>query len=126
MRLESSLLSAQQRISVLEEQLRDFRAVSEEALVSRDRTIAQMAEQTAPQVQTIYVDRPVPPAPLEERIRRLEAENQRLTRLNAEYYESVVQLHQLQLDKARNTPPPVPVEQGNSPQQRLRRKLLGN
>ena len=30
-RLESSLLSAQQRISVLEEQLRDFRAVSEEA-----------------------------------------------------------------------------------------------
>ena len=72
-RLESSLLSAQQRISVLEEQLRDFRAVSEEALVSRDRTIAQMAEQTAPQVQTIYVDRPVPPAPLEERIRRLEA-----------------------------------------------------
>ena len=32
-RLESSLLSAQQRISVLEEQLRDFRAVSEEALV---------------------------------------------------------------------------------------------
>ena len=65
-RLESSLHSAQQRISVLEEQLRDFRAVSEEALVSRDRTIAQMAEQTAPQVQTIYVDRPVPPAPLEE------------------------------------------------------------
>ena len=30
-RLESSLLSAQQRISVLEEQLRDFRGVSEEA-----------------------------------------------------------------------------------------------
>ena len=125
-RLESSLLSAQQRISVLEEQLRDFRNASEEALVARDRTIAQMAEQTAPEVQTIYVDRPVPPAPLEERIRRLEAENQRLARLNAEYYESVVQLHQLQLDKARNTPPPVTVEQGNSPQQRLRRKLLGN
>ena len=125
-RLEASLLDAQTRIVTLENQLRDYQSAAEEALISRDRTIAQMAEQNAPEIQKIYIDRPVPPAPLEARIKRLEAENIRLTSLNAEYYKSVVKLHQLQLDKARNTPPPVTVEQGNSPQQRLRRKLLGN
>ncbi len=125
-RLEASLLNAQARIVTLETQLRDYQAAAEEALLSRDRTIAQMAEQNTPEIQKIYIDRPVPPAPLKARIQRLEAENIRLTSLNAEYYKSVVKIHQLQLDKARNTPPSVTVEQGNSPHQRLRRKLLGN
>jgi len=125
-RLESSLLDAQTRIVTLEARLRDYQAAAEEALISRDRTISQMAEQNAPEIQTVFVDRPVPPAPLKARIKRLEEENLRLKNLNADYYKSVVKLHQLQLDKARNTPPPVTVEQGNSPQQRLRRKLIGN
>ena len=125
-RLETSLLNAQSRIAVLEGQLDDFRRAAEEALMSRDRTIAQLTEQTAPEVQTIYVDKPVPPAALQARVKRLEAENIRLLDLNAEYYKSVVQLHQLQLDKARTTSQDLPVEQGNSPKQRLIRKLIGN
>ena len=66
--------------------------------------IAQLQEQNEPIVKTVYLDKPVPPAALQERIKRLEQENLRLVDLNAEYYKSVVQLHQLQLDKARNTP----------------------
>jgi hypothetical protein len=62
---------------------------------------------------------------LYERINRLEQENIRLLELNAEYYKSVVDLYQLQLDKARNSPQALPVGSVSSPQKRLLRKLLG-
>ena len=51
-RLEASLLDAQTRIVTLEAQLRDYQAAAEEALISCDRTIAQMAEQNAPEILT--------------------------------------------------------------------------
>ena len=124
-RLEDDLVASQVRIDNLESQLRELQQASEEALISRDRAIARLTEENAPSVQTIYVDRPIPPKPLEERIKRLEAENIRLSELNEEYYKSVVELHQLQLDKARITPQIQPVDQGSSPKQRLLRKLIG-
>ena len=124
--LEASLVAALAKIRTLETQFRELQNTSEAALVSRDRTIARLSEANAPSVQTIYVDRPVPPELLNERLKRLEAENIRLSELNQEYYKSVVQLHQLQLDKARITPQILPVDQGGSTKQRLLRKLIGN
>lgn len=125
-KLGLSLERAEQKILVLEQRLRDWQIASEEALIQRDQAIARLSEEKAPRTRTVYVDRPVPPEPLMRRIQRLEAENKRLTELNEEYHKSVVKLHQLQLDKARNLPPSTPVVEGNSPQQRLRRKLVGN
>lgn len=125
-KLAVNLEKAEQRILLLEQRLRDWQVASEEALIQRDQTIAKLSAEKAPEVRTVYVDRPVPPEPLKERIQRLEAENQRLTELNKEYHKSVVKLHQLQLDKAPNLPPSAPSVESNSPKQRLRRKLVGN
>ena len=124
-RLQGELAVSEAKIKVLQDQLRDWQNASEEALAERDKTIAQLLEANAPEVRTIYVDRPVPPEPLVERIRRLEIENMRLTLLNDEYYKSVVKLHQLQLDKARISQQVQPVEHADTNKQRLLRKLIG-
>jgi|TARA_Y100000289_G_scaffold64494_1_gene76466 hypothetical protein len=123
--LENRLSQAQERVSDLENELSAYRRSTDLVLSERDKTIAQLHEQNAPVVKTVYLDKPVPPKALHERIQRLEQENKRLIELNAEYYKSVVELYQLQLDKARNTPPALPAESTSSPQQRLLRKLLG-
>ena len=123
--LEVQLEQAQARIDQLESELRGYRNSTDAVLADRDELIAQLQEQNEPIVKTVYLDKPVPPAALQERIKRLEQENLRLIDLNAEYYKSVVQLHQLQLDKARNTPQEPSVDTSSSPQQRLLRKILG-
>ena len=123
--LAEKLAQAEARVYQLESELRAFKRTADLVLSDRDETIAQLHEQNAPVVKTVYLDKPVPPKALHERIKRLEQENLRLVELNAEYYKSVVELYQLQLDKARNTPPALPAESTSSPQQRLLRKLLG-
>ena len=123
--LEAKLDSAERRVHQLEDELRAYKRTADAVLSDRDEVIAQLQEQNVPTVKTVYLDKPVPPAALNERIKRLERENQRLIDLNAQYYKSVVELHQLQLDKARNSPQAPPVEANSSPQKRLLRKLLG-
>ena len=123
--LGTDLKTAQDRIQQLEAQLRIQEQNSEAALATRDEVIAQLQERNEPVTKTVYIDKPVLPAALQERIKILEQENQRLTDLNAEYYKSVVRLHQLQLEKARNTSQEPSVDTSNSPQQRLLRKILG-
>lgn len=123
--LESQLTQAQSRVSALEDELRAFKRTTDLVLSDRDKTIALLHEQNAPVVRTVYLDKPVPPQALKERIERLEKENLRLIELNAEYYKSVVDLYQLQLDKARNSQQELPVEAQSSPHKRLLRKLLG-
>ena len=123
--LTSQLTAAELRVKQLEDELRAYRRTADLILSDRDETIAQLQEQNAPVVRTVYRDKPVPPEALHERIKRLEQENIRLVELNSEYYKSVVELYQLQLDKARNSPQAQPVDANSSPQQRLLRKLLG-
>lgn len=97
----------------------------EVALNVKDQYIAELSEQSEPQVKTVYQRIPVPPEPLQERIRTLEQENQRLKDLNADYYKSVLELHQLKLDRAQSAQFPDPItEVSGSPQQRLINKLL--
>ena len=123
--LNTQLATAQARIDQLEAEMRNYKSTTDSVLSKRDQTIAQLQETLVPEVQTVYVDRPVPPELLEERVKRLEQENIRLSEVNAEYYKSVVELHQLKLDRAHNTTQ-APVEGADSsPQKRLLRKLLG-
>ena len=123
--LSARLNEAQNRLEQLESEMRIYRKTTDTVLSERDQTIAQLSESLKPEVRTVYVDKPVPPELLEERIKRLEQENLRLLELNAEYYKSVVELHQLKLDRAHNTTQ-APVEGADSsPQKRLLRKLLG-
>ena len=124
-KLSSQLLQSELEVDRLKRELAKFKSATNAVLSDRDKTIAQLSEQSAPIVKTVYRETPVPPEPLQRRILFLEQENQRLANLNAQYYKSVVELHQLQLDKAQSTPIQSPVEFSNSPQQRLLRKLLG-
>jgi len=123
--LRSQLAAAELRVKQLEDELRAYQRTTDLVLSDRDETISQLQEQTAPVVRTVYRDKPVPPEALYERLKRLEQENMRLVELNSEYYKSVVELYQLQLDKARSGLQEQPVDQNSSPQQRLLRKLLG-
>ena len=123
--LAAKLSEAEKRVHQLEDELREFKKTADIVLADRDEAIAQLSEKNAPVVKTVYLDKPVPPKALHDRIHRLEQENLRLIELNSEYYKSVVDLYQLQLDKARNSPQVLPVEDQSSPQKRLLRKLLG-
>ena len=123
--LSSKLADAERRVHQLEDELRAYKRTADLVLSDRDEMIAQLHEQNEPIVKTVYLDKPVPPEALIKRIKRLERENLRLLDLNAEYYKSVVELHQLQLDKARNSPQAPLVEANSTPQKRLLRKLLG-
>jgi len=123
--LSNRLMKSELEVERLKAELDSYRSTTDAVLNDRDEMIAQLSEQSAPIVKTVYLDKPVPPEPLRNRITFLEQENKRLADLNAQYYKSVVQLHQLQLDKAQSAPKQSPVELGNSPQSRLLRKLLG-
>jgi len=123
--LSTDLVEANLRIKNLQDELRSYKKTSELVLSQRDQTIAQLSEFSEPVINTVYLDKPVPPAALQSRVYHLENEIQRLLELNAEYYKSVVQLHQLQLDKARTTPEEPQLGATNTPQSRLLRKLLG-
>lgn len=124
-KLQNELSVSELRVKQLEDELRAYQRTADLVLSDRDETISQLQEQNAPVVKTVYLDKPVPPEALYERLKRLEQENIRLVELNSEYYKSVVELYQLQLDKARTGPQEQPVDQDSSPHQRLLRKLLG-
>tara|TARA_B100000405_G_scaffold295845_1_gene250227 strand:- start:1708 stop:2457 length:750 start_codon:yes stop_codon:yes gene_type:complete len=123
--LTVSLDEANTRIAELTNNLNEIKRSTEIAMSTRDQQIQQLSEQQEPIIKTVYESVPVPSEPLQERIETLERENKRLTDLNAEYYKSVVKLHEIQLDKARETPQGASVSTDNSPQQRLLGKLFG-
>jgi hypothetical protein len=123
--LSTDLVEANLRIKQLQDQLRGYKRTSDYVLAQRDQTIAQLSEVSQPVTNTVYLEKPVPPEALQSRVYHLESELKRLLELNAEYYKSVVQLHQLQLDKASSSPEEPPLGVSNSPQSRLLRKLLG-
>jgi len=125
LKLSADLSDAKLQIKQLQDELRGYKRTADYVLSQRDKTIAQLSDQSAPEIRTVYLDKPVPPAALQARVLRLEAENQRLLDLNVEYYKSVVQLHQLQLDKARTNPEEPQLGVTNTPKSRLLRKLLG-
>ena len=123
--LSTDLVEANLKIKQLQDELRGYKKTSELVLAQRDQTIAQLSEFSEPVINTVYLEKPVPPAALQSRVYRLESEIKRLLELNAQYYKSVVQLHQLQLDKARTNPEEPQLGVTNTPQSRLLRKLLG-
>jgi len=123
--ITSQLEAAEARVKQLEEELQSFRRSTDIALRGRDATIAQLNEQNTPEIKTVYLEKPVPPKALHDRIKRLEQENKRLIELNAEYYKSVVDLHQLKLNRAQSLPSPGPITTPeDSPRQRLINKLI--
>jgi len=123
--ITSQLEAAEARVKQLEEELQSFRRSTDIALRGRDATIAQLNEQNTPEIKTVYLEKPVPPKALHDRIKRLEQENQRLIELNAEYYKSVVDLHQLKLNRAQSLPSPGPIiTPEDTPRQRLINKLI--
>ena len=123
--LSTDLDQANLKIKHLQDELLGYKKTSELVLAQRDQTIAQLSEFSEPVINTVYLEKPVPPAALQSRVYRLESEIKRLLELNAQYYKSVVQLHQLQLDKARTNPEEPQLGDTNTPQSRLLRKLLG-
>lgn len=123
---DKQLRDLQQREYSLRQELDQFKQTSETLLTESNRQLSALKEQ-APQaeVKTIIKKVPVPPAPLEDRIKRLEEENSRLHNLNDQYYQAFVELHQLKLERAQSVELPDPViEVPGTPQQRLIQKLL--
>ena len=137
-RLSTELAVALQQSSELQEQLNQskleykrlqdkfeaYKQSVDSALVDRDQVIQSLQETSEPEVRTVYKEVSVPSAPLKSRIVYLEAELNRLNTLNNQYYESVVELHQLKLDRAHNLPSPGPLSTPeDSPRQRLLNKI---
>lgn len=107
------------------ERVKQLEAAMESALTDRDNELATLRVAGAQPPQIIYRDVPVAPEPLKERIATLEAENQRLREINESYYESVLELHQLKLNRAQTVNLPNAVtEIPDTPRQRLIHKLL--
>ena len=140
-RLTTELAVALQKSSELQEQLNqsklEYRQLQDKfeahkqsvdkALVSRDLVISSLEDAVTPEVRTVYKEVSVPSAPLKSRITYLEAELDRLNSLNKEYYESVVELHQLKLDRAHSLPSPGPISApDDTPRQRLINKIINN
>lgn len=123
-RLERDLEQAKRREADLASKFEAHKRVVDTALEERDRQISVLSEQTAPQIKTVIKEVPVPPEPLEERIEFLEREVQRLNDINDSYYQSVLELHQLKLERAQSAHLPTYVEEmPGTPQQRLINKL---
>ena len=138
-RLATELATTLKQVSELEHQLRQnklrfddinskfdtYKASSEKSLSYRDAAITDLRESTQPEVRTVYKDVAVPSAPLKQRILFLERELERLNDLNNEYYQSVVELHQLKLERAQSLPSPGPISSPeDTPRQRLINKLF--
>lgn len=115
----------QAREQALRQELDQFKQTSEQLLNESHRQFLALEEKALqPEIKTIVKRVPVLPAPLEERIKRLEAENTRLTKLNDHYSELLLELNQLKLDRAQPEIIPEPViEVPGTPQQRLFQKL---
>ena len=137
-RLTSELATALKRMAEMQQQLNteeakykslvakfdEYKHTANNVLITRDEFIASLQETVKPEVSIVTKKVPVPPAPLLSRINHLEDEVNRLSLLNDEYYKSVVELHQLKLDRAHNLPSPGPISTPeDSPRQRLLNKL---
>lgn len=122
--LEKELETSRQREERLSSQLIQLQRATEAALESRDKKLIELNQNQAPTIHTVVKTVPVPPENLNRRIQALEQENIRLMQQNSDYYKSVLELHQLKLDRAPQAlvPDHVP-ELDGSPQQRLLRKL---
>lgn len=124
-RLEHDLAQSKEREKELAIKFEQHKLVNEQAMQLRDRQLQEMSLLSTPQVHTVVKEVPVPPEPLEKRVKKLEAENLRLMALNDNYYQSVLELHQLKLERAQTAHlPNVVSEMPGTPQQRLIHKLL--
>tara|TARA_B100000073_G_scaffold203362_2_gene168638 strand:+ start:6918 stop:7664 length:747 start_codon:yes stop_codon:yes gene_type:complete len=123
--LKEELNQAQQNLSQVSSKFEAYKHSTEKSLTSRDAVISQLQDTNKPEVKTVIKEVPVAPEPLNARILFLEQEVSRLKNLNAEYYEDVVELHQLKLDRAQSLPSPGPITTPeDSPRQRLINKLF--
>jgi len=137
-RLATELAAALKRMAEIQQQLNkeeakykalqakfdEYKLAANNVLTTRDAFIASLQETVKPEVSIVTKEVPVPPAPLLSRINHLEDEVNRLSLLNDEYYKSVVELHQLKLDRAHNLPSPGPLSTPeDSPRQRLLNKI---
>jgi len=138
-RLATELASSLQQVATLQQELRQtqsrlddvtskfdtYKLSAELSLSSRDAAITSLKDSSEPEIRTVYKSVPVPAAPLKQRISFLEDELDRLNKINNEYYQSVVELHQLKLDRAQSLPSPGPISSPeDTPRQRLINKLF--
>jgi len=124
-KLERDLAQSKAREESLAASFEQHKAATDHAFQLRDSELSRLTEANKPRVQTVVKHVPVPPKQLNDRIKFLEAENLRLIALNDTYYASVLELHQLKLDRAQTVHLPNPVtEMPGSTQQRLINKLL--
>jgi hypothetical protein len=122
--IQAQLEQQKQIIDKLSTRIKGLEKSTEGALSARDKEIATLRQATEPIIKKVYERIPVPPKPLQERINFLEAENKRLTELNDIYYKSVLELHQLKLDRAQTASLPQTVEDiPDNPRARLIQKL---
>ena len=122
--LEAQLKAAHKQLAEISTKFEAYKATTEQSLVERDLTITELQVDKEPQVHTIVKEVPVPPERLQARIKFLESELRRTQELNAQYYLSVLELHQLKLDKAQTISSITAPSIEDSPRQRLLNKLL--
>jgi len=123
--LKHQLNQTQRSLADVTSRFDSYKSATSNSLSSRDATISKLSEAVKPETRTVYKEVAVPAAPLKQRIIFLEGELERLNNLNREYYESVVELHQLKLDRAQSLPSPGEINTPeDSPRQRLINKLF--
>ena len=123
--LEQQLFLAQQQLREIESKFSAHRDAAAQALTDRDRLIEEIQAEKDIEVRTVVKEVPVSPKRLEDRIKYLESELLRTKELNSEYYLSVLELHQLKLERAQSLPS-IPQFSGldDNPRSRLINKLL--
>ena len=123
--LKQELNQTQSRLNDVTSKFEVYKLTTEKALSSKDAAYSNLKESEGSEIRTVYKSVPVPAAPLKQRITFLEGELERLNKVNNEYYQSVVELHQLKLDRAQSLPSPGPIySPEDSPRQRLLNKLF--
>ena len=123
--LEHELRQNQLRLDDLNSKFNTYKVSSEKSLSHRDAAISDLSGALEPEVRTVYKEVAVPSAPLKQRILFLEGELNRLNDINNEYYHSVVELHQLKLERAQRLPSPGAISSPeDTPRQRLINKLF--
>lgn len=121
------LVESRRREDALLQELEQFKQTTDTLIRENNRQLNELQEQvsSSAEIKTVVKKVSVLPAPLEERINRLEAENIRLHKLNERYYQAVIELNQLKLERAQTEKLPDPIiEVPGTPQQRLIQKLL--
>lgn len=122
--LKAQLNLAYQQLAEISSKFESYKAATELSLVERDLTISALQVDKKPEVHTVIKEVPVPPEDLHMRIKYLESELLKAQELNSTYYQSVLELYQLKLDKAQTiSSAPTPTVD-DTPRQRLLHKLL--